>query len=156
MNLFILDEDLNKSIQYLPDKHVVKMPVESAQMLCAAFYAMQYPMEGLALYKATHLKHPCTIWTYSSRENWLWLQEYTMKLGEEYSYRYGGKQHKSVELIRNLPVPVEESKGLLPFVKCVPKELENLELIDAYRQFFIQYKGHLKQYTKREIPEWWV
>lgn len=112
-------------------------------------------MDGLKLYKATHLMHPCTIWAYSSKENWLWLQEYTIKLGEEYSYRYAGKQHKSVELIRNLPVPVDNSKGLLPFVKCVPEELKNLNLIEAYRQFFIQYKGHLKQYTKREVPDWW-
>ena len=36
MNLFWLDEDPFKSVQYHCDKHVVKMPTEYKQMLCTA------------------------------------------------------------------------------------------------------------------------
>ena len=38
MNLFYLDEDLDKSAQYHVDKHIVKMPLEAAQLLCTAVW----------------------------------------------------------------------------------------------------------------------
>ena len=34
MNIFILDEDLDKCAEYHVDKHIVKMPLEAGQMLC--------------------------------------------------------------------------------------------------------------------------
>ena len=33
MNIFVTDPDPAKSAQSLPDKHIVKMPLESCQML---------------------------------------------------------------------------------------------------------------------------
>ena len=33
MNIFVTDPDPAKSAQCLPDKHIVKMPLESCQML---------------------------------------------------------------------------------------------------------------------------
>ena len=36
MNIFYLDKDPVKAAQYSCDKHVVKMILESAQMLCTA------------------------------------------------------------------------------------------------------------------------
>lgn len=38
MNLFYLDEDLDKAAQYHVDKHIVKMPLEAAQILCTTIY----------------------------------------------------------------------------------------------------------------------
>ena len=37
MNIFILNEDPEIAAQELCDKHVVKMILETAQMLCSAF-----------------------------------------------------------------------------------------------------------------------
>ena len=155
MNIFILDMDMIKSIQYLPDKHVVKMPLESTQLLCGAYYTLGQSTGKTGIYKATHLKHPCSVWTAESLDNWLWLQEYTLKLGEEYTYRYG-KKHKSVELAKSLIAPDMESLGLTEFAKAVPEEFKDLDVVDAYRQYFIKYKNHIKTYTNRDIPSWWV
>lgn len=155
MNIFILDNDRDKSIKYLPDKHVVKMPLESTQLLCGAYHILGQADTQQYLYKPTHLKHPCSLWVMESVDNWEWLREYTIKLGEEYSYRYG-KQHKSVELAKTLSTPSYESKGLTEFAKCVPIEFRELSVVEAYRQYFIEQKQHLKTYTKRNIPEWWI
>ena len=38
MNLFYLDEDFDKCAEYHVDKHIVKMPLEAAQLLCTAIW----------------------------------------------------------------------------------------------------------------------
>ena len=38
MNLFFLDNDLDKCAEYHVDKHIVKMPLEAAQLLCTAMW----------------------------------------------------------------------------------------------------------------------
>ena len=88
MNIFVVDYDPNKSAQDLCDKHVVKMILETAQMLCAA-----HPI-GTAPYKATHLKHPCTLWVARSIDNYEWLLTHGYALCREYTARYG-KRHKT-------------------------------------------------------------
>lgn len=155
MNVFILDENKQKSVMYHPDKHIVKMPLEATQLLCSVLH---YTGQGKQLdwiYKPTHTKHPCALWALDSLDNWLWLQDYTILMGYEYTHRYG-KLHKSVMLAKILPKPSIESKGLTEFYKAVPEEFRYMEPVEAYRNYFIQYKQHLKQYTKREIPEWWI
>ena len=42
MNIFILDEDIDKCAEYHVDKHVVKMILESAQLLCTAHWIEEY------------------------------------------------------------------------------------------------------------------
>ena len=87
MNIFVLDINPKTAAQMQCDKHVVKMIVESAQMLSTAHrmldgYAEKRPsksgktmvnywvhprqeMEDI-LYKAVHHKHPCTCLLYTS------------------------------------------------------------------------------------------
>ena len=38
MNLFYLDKNLDKCAEYHVDKHIVKMPLEVAQLLCTAIW----------------------------------------------------------------------------------------------------------------------
>ena len=93
MNIFILDDDPKQAAQWLCDKHICKMIVESAQMLCSA-----YPEKYKAPYKATYINHPCTKWTRSSRLNFNWLVDHAHELCWQYSERYG-KIHKSEKVI---------------------------------------------------------
>jgi len=44
MNIFYLDKDPVKAAQYSCDKHVVKMILESAQMLCTDVLHIEYKM----------------------------------------------------------------------------------------------------------------
>ena len=42
MNIFVTDPDPVKSAEVLPDKHVVKMPLETCQMLAVVFSKWYY------------------------------------------------------------------------------------------------------------------
>lgn len=153
MNIFILDEDPILSVRYHPDKHIVKMPTEATQLLCTALH-----YAGCAphwVYRPTHFNHPCAVWVRESLQNWLWLQDYVRLMGEEYSYRYG-RTHRAVAMAAILPTPNLPELALTPFAKCVPEEFRHLQVVEAYRRYFVWYKQHLKKYTGRSVPIWWV
>ena len=78
MNIVYLDRDPKIAAQMMCDKHVVKMILESAQMLSTAHrvcdgdkYADQY-----GLYKMAHKNHPSTKWVRSGGLNYLWLYKH--------------------------------------------------------------------------------
>ena len=104
MNIFVLDQDPYKAAEYHCDQHVVKMTLESAQMLCTARRHL-----GLAApYRATHPKHPCTLWLLESRANWRWLIQLADGLNQQYQSRYGHTHpHKSWLVITSLEEPEE-------------------------------------------------
>lgn len=79
MNIFVLDDDIEKCAEYHTDKHVVKMILESAQMLCTAVWSMGVE----APYKDTHKNHGCNVWVRKSLSNWLWLRDLTTALNDE-------------------------------------------------------------------------
>ena len=83
MNIFVLDKDIKKCAQYHCDRHVIKMILESSQMLSTAC-RMNGVHDG---YKATHISHPCSIWVRESLDNWFWLRDLVTELNEEYKYR---------------------------------------------------------------------
>ena len=127
MNLFVLDKDPVIAAQLQCDKHVVKMIVESAQMLCTTHRMLDGNMkieeryvEGSLparyrkikrwthtdkeldslLYKAVHMNHPCTKWTMLSACNYEWHYRHFIALCDEYQYRYN-RQHSTDALLRS-------------------------------------------------------
>jgi len=74
MNIFYLHHSpyIAAKVQY--NKHVVKMILESAQMLCTAHHVYGNAEQKLNVpYKQAHLNHPSTIWTRQCRANYRWL-----------------------------------------------------------------------------------
>ena len=125
MNIFYLDKDPVKAAQYSCDKHVVKMILESAQMLCTAHRVQDGEMvvgKSILVERELHtntltliwtpyymvhwLKHPSCIWVMDSSYNYMWLYNHMMALGLEYTKRYG-KQHLTItklgDLLKNPP-----------------------------------------------------
>ena len=96
MNIFLTDPCPRISAQNLDDKRVVKMVLETAQMLAAATLA-----HGVDIgYKKTHFNHPCTVWTRSGRQQFDWMIEHGLWLNDEFMYRYGHSHpHRSVTVI---------------------------------------------------------
>ena len=95
MNIFVTDFCPIKSAQVLPDKHIVKMPLETCQMLSiVASKKWGYGFGDLPRLDGTPYKtekgafrnHPCTIW---AQQNWSWLIRHGLALCDEYTYRYG-------------------------------------------------------------------
>ena len=63
MNRFLIEHHPDAIAKSLCDQHIVKMPLEEAQMLCTAVWhhAPNYAEEH-NLYRPVHQKHPSTIW----------------------------------------------------------------------------------------------
>jgi len=159
MNIFYFYKSPTLSAQAQPDKMLVKMPLETAQMLCTAHrildgdeYADQ---EGL--YKEAYINHPCTIWARESSANYWWLYSHFIALGAEYTYRYG-KRHASLEKLWKplFKIPDNITKGkLTPLAQAMPEEYKDEDPIVAYRNYCINEKHYAKWERGRNKPSWW-
>lgn len=153
MNIFILDTNIKKCAEYHCDKHIVKMILESAQMLSTAVR-----ISGLDFgYKIAHKNHPCTKWVRESLSNWNWLKELTKQLNDEYIFRYDKKvNHKSYDVVSALPDPEIPDIGLTPFAQAMPDQYKDKNAVNAYRDYYINEKSNFLKWTKRKIPSWVV
>lgn len=137
----------------LCDKHVVKMILESAQMLCAHFESGQAP------YKRCYYNHPCTKWVRESLSNYQWLIQHAKAICNEYSYRYK-KVHKSEAVIDwcsenvNKVGPIIPDQGLTAFAQAVPIRYKDSNTVTAYRTYYRNEKLSICKYTKRSWPDW--
>ena len=157
MNIFYLDSRPNVAAKEHCDKHVVKMILESAQMLCTAHRELDGDVPDV-FYKSAHKNHPSTIWARSKAGNYRWLYDLFVSLCDEYTYRYG-KIHLSDKKFRksllNHPVNIPFGEYEQP-PQCMPDEykVEN-DAIKAYRNYYIGEK-HFAKWTKRGVPEWYM
>lgn len=152
MNIFYLDHNLSKCAQYHCDSHVVKMILESTQILCTVLHE-----SGITTpYRPTHKNHPCVIWAGTSLDNWVWLRSFTLALNKEYQYRFDRqKAHQSAIVAESLPLPLLPSLGITERPLVMPDEYKVFgDPIASYRRFYACAKKHLLKYTKRNQPDW--
>lgn len=157
MNIFILDADPKLAAMYHCDKHVVKMCLESAQMLFTASRMMGFRTEG---YKSTHVTHPCTLWAARNSGNWSWLYHLALHLGDEFTHRYGGV-HKSIQALEQLPEHLQyEALNSEPFLlnpaQAMPDHCKHPDPVQAYRTYYLLEKRAFATWTNRPIPPWWT
>ena len=93
MNIFVTSPDPVECARVLPDKHIVKMPLECCQML--SIVASEKWGHGFGdlpkadgkpykTEKGAFRNHPCTIWANEFVLNWRWLIRHGLALCEEY------------------------------------------------------------------------
>ncbi|MES9992286.1 MAG: pyrimidine dimer DNA glycosylase/endonuclease V [Candidatus Thiodiazotropha sp.] len=152
MNIFVLDNDVTRCAQYHCDQHVVKMILESVQILCTALNKKGFKTP----YKSTHVKHPCVLWVEESYENYLWLTALTMALNKEYLYRYEkNTKHKSILVLEAIRAYKYENVGLTEFAQAMPEKYKvPKDAVKAYRQFYLGEKMGFAKWTKRKVPKW--
>lgn len=151
MNIFVLDTNPNEAARQACDKHIVKMILESAQMLCTAH------TEG-APYKATHKKHPCTLWVSASKSNYLWLCEHGLGLCAEYTKRYQ-KTHKTESIIKWCMenVPCLPDIGLTEFAQAMPDKYKvKGDAVKAYRNYYNGEKARIAKWKDGNVPTWFT
>lgn len=180
MNVFVLDDNPRQAAILQCDKHVVKMIVESAQMLSTAHrmldgtVGLQPSKSGKRtvkywtlpddrendLYKAVHVGHPCTVWTMMSDSNYIWHYEHFLALCNEYRYRYG-KTHSTDSLLRYKlsKLPTNIPKGPLTpqplAMKANPECMDPNDIVGSYRKFYQTKQDRFKMvWSRRQIPEW--
>lgn len=152
MNIFYLDHDIQKCAEYHCDKHVVKMILEYAQLLCTALWLSGQE----APYRQTHLKHPCTLWVTHSLSNWRWLKKLANALNQQYRYRFEHAfDHRSWSVIQSLQEPKIADLGITERPQVMPEKYRVLgNPVKAYRQFYLGEKQALFQWRKIGNPIW--
>lgn len=152
MNIFVLDKNPALAAQYHMDKHVVKMPLETAQILCSVRHKL-----GLdAPYKLTHKNHPCVVWAEKSLSNYFWLCKLGLEISQEYTYRYK-KVHKSQEVIQFCldSLPRVSYNSPQDFVQVMPEKYISSNPVQSYRNYYVNEKVHLASWKFRDPPKWW-
>lgn len=160
MNIFFLSFDPREAARLHCDKHVVKMIIETAQLLYSSHWMLN--PEGLSenAYKLAHKNHPCSIWVRQSLSNYLWLASLGWWLCKEYQHRYGEhKVHKSeqhiVWLLNNPPNSIPHEDFTKP-VLAMPDEYKKDDPVESYKLYYIESKFKIRnivKYTNREWPE---
>lgn len=162
MNIFFLDEDPYVAAQMQVDRHVVKMILETAQILSTNHRILDGDEDGVLpdgrqedFYRSTHRNHPSTIWARQSVENYNWLVDHFHGLLQEYTHRYK-KEHKTGRLLFQLqspPLALKDWDWTTP-PSCMPEEYQIGSYVDNYREYYRKGKAHLHKWTNREPPIW--
>ena len=155
MNIFVLDLDPKQAAIYHGDKHVVKMILETAQMLSTAHRLADNCKFGF--YQITHKSHPCSKWVRSSSSNYHWALKLLASLCEEFEYRRG-KKHKTeglLYMLRDSP-SFYPSESPLPRPQCMPDEFKCDNVVDAYRSYYQSKcdEGIVTYKWGRNPPNW--
>ena len=158
MNIFLLHLLPRICAQMHLDKHVIKMILETAQLLCSAHYMSNSTFKPC--YKLTHKNHPSSIWCRTSKANYEWLCQLGLELCYEYTFRYG-KIHKCepiiLELSQNIP-PIPD-KGFTTPAQAMPDIYKDKnDPIEAYRAYYFFDKNYIHSWkgkvNSRNIPDW--
>ena len=176
MNIFFVNKDPVQAATNLVDRHVIKMILESAQLLSTAHRVLDGRIvEGKSktgrnvkrwilddgrdtvVYQATHINHPSAVWCRESVENYNWLVDHFHALMDEYTFRYN-KTHKCKgELSFQLSTPPKNLQTydmtIMPCAMADEYKISNDPIIN-YRNYYKLGKIDLHHWTNREPPEW--
>ena len=171
MNIFYLSRNPKECAEMHNDKHVVKMILESAQLLSTAHRILDgVQVDGVSasgrkktvwklsdyrdtnLYSATHINHPSAVWVRLDARNYIWLHNLLQELCSEYTYRYG-KVHKCQETGLVAMLGIVPKRLMMTFRTDIPCQDPPCAMpddckvpgdaIQSYRNYYNKYKTHL-------------
>ena len=159
MNIFMLHWNPRQCAQMHCNAHVIKMILETCQLLCGAHHMTNSTFDPP--YRLTHKNHPCAIWVRESKPNYEWLCQLGCALCDEYNYRYG-KLHKCEIPLRalRLNIPPLPDKGFTLPAQAMPDEYKCYDPVEAYRAYYAGEKRGIKMFSwegkvgSRCTPEW--
>jgi len=152
MNIFYLSHCPKLAAEYQYNKHVVKMILETAQLLCTAHHELGTTVD--IPYKATHKNHPSAIWVRSSAEAYMWAYEHMLALGTEYTRRYN-KEHLTItkcrDVLYTLPMNISNEDYKQP-PQCMPDEYKVAnDSVSAYWNYYENEKYTVKNANEELI-----
>ena len=183
MNIFALSRCPIESTVQMIDKHIVKMPTETCQMLhtnalfqeFSDIYGYEpslarlkeyHEESGSILMKPAMLNHPSTIWARQNIHNTLWLYQHGMALCEEYTFRYG-KVHGTYNRMLQTPMEFDADSNLATPVHIAMFDVYRLDrndyphlsdwdfVIKSYQHYYLEAKWSFANWKSRDIPSWW-
>ena len=174
MNIFYLHEDPVQNAKWHIDKHIVKMPIEYAQLMSTAHrmldghmyigrtangrrikrWKLQDERDDI-LYKASHVNHPSAVWVRESIENYFQMYKIYMATLAEFTHRYG-KVHltdkKLREMLQSAPMQIDVEPYVDPYL-AMPNDVKQSNVVEAYKNYYINYKKDFAKWTNRPVPE---
>ncbi len=155
MNIFVTDPCPIQSARNLPDKHIVKMPLETCQMLAIIYSDWYYGVGKLykkdgtpyATSRGAFRNHPCTRWAARSLYNLAWLIRHGYALCHEYNLRYN-KVHTCLDVIEQAERIYHKSFDIISlsyasrlvtsFTRAMPPDIKydsSIDTIEAYKRY---------------------
>ena len=177
MKIFYVNSDPEVAARSMVDRHVVKMILETAQLLSTAHRvidgeeyvgqtqtgrkAKRWRLSGNAdaiMYAATHINHPSAVWVRENSANYNWLYDHLLALGREYTYRYG-RTHLTIDklkdILKDAPANITQSKVMTKMPSCMDKQyIVSLDPIINYRNYYNYGKTDLLRWSNRPPPQW--
>ena len=182
MNIFYVHKDPVIAATMLIDKHVVKMIVESAQMLSTAHRMIdgtqyngktktgrnikrwRHPNSNMdnVLYKACHTGHPSTLWVMENAYNYQWLYKHMIALNDQFKLRYGHvKDHSTITLLKELlshpPRNIPLNKLPTDPTPAMPDDCKIPgDVVGSYRKYYIEHKRDFATWkSPGKMPTWY-
>jgi hypothetical protein len=174
MNIFAVDADPLRAARMLPDRHVTKMILESAQMLSLVYSPHYWDIGTIAkvdgtpfkTQKGAFKKHPCTMWAAEAVQNCAWLIQHATGLCTEFRLRYGRLHGLTASLFdakklfhRETGDPITIYRMVDGFARAMPDDLKHDTSIDdvtAYQRYLNTkdwcYYNYLRLPDRR--PDW--
>jgi len=157
MNIFHLHKDPEICASYHCDKHVVKMILETGQMLSTAY--QRHCGIDEQLYKPAYPRHPMTIWVGDSLGNYMWSMDLLGHLLNQYRLRYHNRIHKTGRILNNLIClnkNIKDKFDVKNFTQpplCMPEDCKRDCYIFSYRKYYKEYKAYFAKYTAVDTPD---
>lgn len=176
MNIFVLDNDPRVAANYMCNKHVVKMIVESCQLMSTAHHVLdgqvisrtakngrkfgtyEHVRPGFKFLRCTMINHPCTIWTRSSKQAYYWLWEHTNELLKVYRSRYD-KIHAYDDMMQYSLIHAPRNISgctMAPFAQAMPDQYKREDAVEAYRAYYIGEKSRFAVWPDNQTPKWYL
>lgn len=146
MNIFYSDRDPVQAARNLDSRRLVKMVLESAQLLSTSLHHRG----RLAPYRPTHQHHPCAVAVQDDRANYDWLLAHFRALCQEYRYRFG-REHACHRFLRRFARGRPAAKGSRSRVR-----LPNCTKFPRVRPLVVAYRAALldKWLHDERSPRW--
>ena len=174
MNIFVTDPSPRRSARVLPDKHIVKMPLECCQMLSIIYSKWYYNWGEIpkadgtpyATAKGAFRNHPCTIWAAKNKYNTAWLIVHGLSLTTEYQYRYN-KIHSCASSLFAAKKMFHRKTGKAitcytmadNYTRAMPEEYKydtSISTFDAYKMYIASKPWASENYLRKpdRKPDW--
>lgn len=177
MNIFYLAHNQRVAAEEHCDSHVIKMILESAQLLSTCHRVVDGeeiqrsikekkvwrhpdPWMDATLYKCTHKNHPDSIWLRESEDNYYWLYELMICLNDEFVRRYNKTDpHLTIQKLQKAltkaPEDIDWRYGFSQPPQCMPPQYRVAgDSVQAYRNYYCGEK-HFAKWTNTPVPEWY-
>ena len=172
MNIFVTDPDPTKSAQVLPDKHIVKMPLETCQLASVIFSKHHWDWGSIHKKDGTPYRttggfkhHPCTIWAATSIANFAWMLHHGFDLMFEYTQRFGKEHGCYITMCEAMAIFHSHGGNIYDyhladnFARAMPDEFKYDDSIDtftAYKMYIASKPWVANNYRRmpQRKPNW--